>query len=489
MLGSWVRIRGYTPTGIQTLWIGRIENEVREPQGPVDVSSVLYPAGKQTWVAYELAHFLDKITVARSVWLRPKLSYEAQDPDVLTGFVEQTLEWVPTVNARDSRNLVGGNARRQVDAVNGDKVRFGGTDFWSGFADAQYLLDQFVNGDVEGPTWRLGGQAALLSSMEGIIRTASSESVLSILKRIISADYGIDAVIVPIAAYEPVVEGPPADTEEEGFEIYVFALSGTEQSYGGVTLPVNPRTMELRRSTQKDAPLVKISRAGEHSVGRVELFGARMVCCVTLENQIGNEDKQDLAALWTDALEGQYAAGTGNAADTPEEHDKARGADKLRPVFRNYGAPPAWDRWKALTAPVVLLNEATLELQQTSGEGAPFQSDVRETLTFLPFKTGVNYSNDPPVDSLSGDPRDPYLSPQAWIVDEERIADQQAPPAELYIAADQAGMNVSALLDEWGLAVAAHPPHLLGLNHFEFPPVPYVGNDSALDPLYDWTTM
>ena len=488
-LWHWVRIRGYTPTGVQALWIGRIESEVREPQGPVNVGGTLYAAGRQNFVAYEAAHLLDKIDVARSVWLRPKLANETQDPAVLAGYVEQTLEWAPGMNARDPRNFVAGNARRQVNVVDGDRVRYGGTELWSGFGAAKYLLDHFANGDATGPQWRLGGQAALLNSIARSFRFQGSESLLSILKRIISADYGLDAVIVPITAFVPSVVGPPAETNEPGFELYVFALAAREQSYAGFTLPVNPRTVEIRRSTARDAPLVRISRSAEHAVGRVEIFGARLVCCTTLENIPGDTERQNLVAKWSAELEADYAAGTGVEDDSGEEHDAARKADRLRAVYRNFGGPANWDRWKALTAPALILREGTLQLVQASGEGAPFQNDVRETLTFLPFKTGVDYSVDPPVDSTGEDPRDPYLSPNAWLPDEERIADQESPPAELFIAVDQAGMNVSALLDEWGLSVGASPAHLLGQNHFENPPPPAVQNDSAVEPLYDWSTM
>jgi len=474
-LGHWVRVRGYTPTGVKLLWMGRIESEVREPQGPVNVGGTLYAAGQQNFIAYEAAHLLDKIDVARSVWLRPKLGNEAQDPAVLTGYVEQTLEWVPGMNARDPRNFVSGNARRQVDVVNGDQVRYGGTEVWSGFGAAQYLLDHFANGDDEGPEWRLGGQAALLNDVARSLRFQASESLLAIVKRIISAEYGLDAVIVAVG--------------DSGFELYVFALSAREQSYGGFTFPTNPRTVEIRRATSKDAPIVRISRSAEHAVGRVEILGARLVGCTTLENIPGAAGQQNLSAKWSAALEADYASGTGVDDDSAEEHDAARKAERLRPVYRNFGAPPLWDRWKALSAPALILQDGKLQLVQASGEGAPFQNDVRETLTFLPFKTGLDYSADPPLDPTGGDPRDPYLSPQAWLPDEERIADQESPPAEVFIAVDQAGMNVSALLDEWGLSVGANPPHLLGKNHFEDPPPPGVSNESGTDPLYDWSEM
>lgn len=465
---NWVRVRGYTPQGLENLWIGRIESEVREPQGPVNVGGALYPAGKQNFVAYEAAHLLDKIHVARSVWLRPKLATETQDPAVLEGYVEQTLEWAPWMNSRDPRNFVTGNAIRQVDVEEGVTVRYGGTQVWSGFGAVQYLLDQFANGDVEGPTWRLGGQAAVLNDVARSFRFAASESLLSILKRMISAEYGLDAVIVPVEN---------SGHETTGFEIFVFALAAGEQSYGGVTLPVNPRTVEIRRSQSADAPIVRISRSAEHSVGRVEIFGARLVCCKTLETVI------DLVNKWPAALEWDYNAGTGMADDSEEEHDAARRADRLRAVWRNFGAPADWDRWGALTAPALTFREGRLELVNASGQGAPFQNDLRETLTFLPFKTGMDYSVDPPADSTGGDPRDPYLSPNAWLLDEERMEEEAelGPPGEKYIAADQAGMNVSALLDEWGLSVSASPAHLLGKGSFT--------GESGTEPLYDWQDM
>lgn len=485
LLGHWVRLRGYTPTGVATLWIGRIESEVRNPQGPVAVGGTLYPAGSQTFVAYEVAHLLDNIDVARSVWLRLRLDSETQDPAVLDGYTEQTLEWTPGMNARDPRNFVAGNAFRQVDEEHGDKVRFGGTEVWSGMGGVQYLLDQFANRsadgtlDDDGPTWRLGGQAAVLNDVQRSFRFNASESLLSILKRMISAEFGLDAVIVPVLEDVPDVEGSPADAKETGFEIHVFALAAQEQSYGGKTMPTNPNTVEIKCSLNTDAPLVRISRSAEHAVGRVEIFGARMVCCTTLEN-VG--EVENLTAKWRGALQTKYDSGTGEPTDTAVDHDKARRADELRAVYRNFGAPYLWNRWAALTAPDVLFSEGKLLLVQASGQGSPFQIDVRETLTFLPFKTGLDYTVDPPVDPTGGNPREPYLDPNAWLPDQERIDDQPTgPPAELYIAADQAGMNVSALLDEWGLSVAASPAHVLALDQFT--------GDSGADPIYDWRKM
>jgi len=427
-LDHWVRIKAFTAAGSEVIWTGRIGSEVREPYGSGDA-----PSGVQNFVAYEAAMLLEKISVTDSIWL--------------VGGFQKRLDWIPAMNSRDGRNFVVGNM-----VVSGEQDFYGGTAVWTHRAAVDYLLANFADASaVQGPRWSLTGQSNLLETLTKSIRYETTETLLSILRRIINPREGIDFKVV---------------TTSDGFAVDVFALSAREQSFAGVTLPTNPRTVEIKRSQARDITEVKITRSGEHAVGRVRVLGARLVACLSLYGF-------ELAKKWTAAAETAYNAGSGTAGDDAEEHDKARKADHLRDVYQAFGAPADWNHNGGLTAPRQVIDNGRLILSNESAVDALYQNQARATLTFLPFRANVDYSTDPPTDGSAGLDSD-LLAPLVWLWDEE---------AQRYVAADQVGMDVSALLGDWGVFINASPNHLLARNQFAG------AAESDTEPVYNYARM
>lgn len=454
----WVRVQFHTATGSGSVWTGRIGSEVREPHG-----STAAPSGVQNFVAYEPAQYLENIDVSQSVWVRASLT--------------QVIGWVPSMNARDERNMLVGN--RYADADPTVPPAYGGTLRWDGSSAVKYLLARFADASaVQGPAWGISGQSELLTGLGGMIPFVGSESLLSILRRIINPKYGIDFRIAEWGK-----EGDAA--ARYGFQIVVFALSAREQSFAGFSLPTNPNRVEIRAATAKDVVGTKIVKSGEHTVGRVRVLGSRLVCCTTLEaDGIGSVNpKPSLVKLWSDALESAYRIGTGNEDDDGEAHDKARKADKFRPVFQALGAPADWDHAAGTASPG---QDDVGNLIQASGMGSAFQNQVRKTLTFLPFRQNWNYGTDPPRDQTGMGGEAEFIGPQAWLFDPDDTI--VGPGGGQYVAADAAGMDVGALPSEWGVFINANPNHLLGLNHMD-PVVPENPADTAVEPRYDWKQM
>lgn len=427
-LDYWVRVRAFTALGSEVIWTGRVHSEVREPYGSGDA-----PSGVQNFVAYEAAMVLERINITDSIWL--------------VGGVEKRLDWIPAMNLRDDRNFVVGNM-----ILSGAEAFYGGSAVWTHRRAVDYLLTNFADaGASQGPGWSIVGQTDLLDDLRQSIRYETGESLLSILRRIINPKQGIDFNIVPT---------------DDGFAVDVFALSAREQSFSGVTLPTNPRTVEIKRSQAKDITAVKITQSDEHSVGRVRVLGARLVACVS---QYGFE----MEKKWTTAAETAYNSGTGVSGDDAAEHDEARKADHLRDVYQVFGAPADWNHNGGLTAPRQVIENGQLTLSNESAVGSLYQNQARATLSFLPLRANVDYSTTPPTDSSAGLASD-LLAPLVWLWDEE---------AQRYVPADQAGMDVSALLGDWGVFINASPNHLLAKNHFAG------AADSAVDPLYDYSRM
>ena len=473
----WVRVRLPAEKGMTTLWVGRIGSEVRQPKGQAKVEGIGYPSGVQNFVAYEPAQYLENIDVSQSFWVRPTIKDKDGDPleepqeGVPAGMREVTLDWVPGANSRDERNMLVGNM--YDNPIFGKPDWFGGTDRWDAWHLVLTLLKRFADGSaVEGPAWTLAGQSEILKGLGGMSPFQASESLLSILRRIISSKHGIDFKIEEFGK-----EGDPAD--RYGFQVVVFALSAREQSFAGFSLPTNPDHVEIRAATARDVIATKIAKSGEHTVGRVRVLGQRLVCCTTLEADppglglpvIPNE-YPSLVKLWSDALESAYRVGTGNEDDAGEAHDKARDADKFRPVFQALGARADWDHAGGMAAPRQDFNGNVIG----SGLVGAFQNRQRKTLPWLPFRQNFEYSTDPPQDQsgLAGEAG--FTAPQAYLWDEEESR---------YIGADAAGMAVGALPSEWGVLINARPNHLLGLGHMDAVP-PEIQADTAKEPKYDW---
>jgi len=90
----------------------------------------------------------------------------------------------------------------------------------------------------------------------------------------------------------------------------------------------------------------------------------------------------------------------------------------------------------------------------------PYQTAIRETLSWIPLKEGWDYSTNPPTDNTISNGQsdeEAIKPPMAWVYDEVPDAGGSAS----YIACDHAGMHAHHPYHDWGIVVTAHPPHKL----------------------------
>ena len=433
----WVRITMIAANGVPSIvWIGRITGETREIY-----SEATQPAGKQLLTALEPLHLLERTYISRSVWLQDGMA----EVDALS------VGFIPPMNARDDWGfLVGNRSSATVDGV----YVYGGSNLWTREDYANYVLN-FADeiGDGSGPGWVMGGVVAVLREVSDIVPIGDVVSVADVLRKLIDARIGLDFKIVPT----------DFSGTEGGFEVFVYALNATAASFGGQTMPQNPRTLNIRAIDARDFENLTIVRDAAQRYGRIRVMGKRIVCAMTLRGPLaegGDETTPNLVPLWSAGRETEYKAGTGTASDEAELHDKARGADKFVSVYQDFGAPANWDHNGGDAAPLV--NTATGELIEriTSAPGGIFaQGQMRKTLSFLPFQE----------DSGS------FMAPQLWVYDEENAR---------YITADQAGLAITGPKGQWGVRLGAFPNHKVALNHFDPSVYPTV-----TDPIYDYDKM
>lgn len=443
LAGYWVRLRLLSAQGNQIVWIGRISNETRN----IHMPNLTLQSGVQTWVAYEPLHLLQRIHVGRSIWL----DNESQ----------KDIGWVPDMNARDSRRLLVGN---RSATKSGGTYLYGGTATWSRFDYAEYILKWFVDeSGFNGASWTLAGQANILKNIKDNVRFGATQTVASILRELIPNRQGLDFTIIPT---------------DSGFLVYVFAMSAVATGYLGTVLPNNPRNVVVNRSQATDMLTVKVVRSRDQQYGQIRVRGKRIVVCCSLRGAKAAAKANlntSLESKWPAATEAAYDAGTGTPADLSDKHDKARRSEEFDLVYQSYGAPVNWDHNGGGAAPFVALDGIVKR-----NVAAPFQSTVRETLTWLPLQKGFDYTTDPPIDNNPAGHEGSRLRPSAWLFEP---ADALEDTTDRYVSAAESAISVMIPDNEWGVSLAANPNHLLALSHFAG------AADTDILPKYDYEEM
>lgn len=448
--GWWIRIVQPTDQGLLPQWVGRIAGGGRDVYGADNT-----PSGLQEMAAYEMLWWLRKIAISRSYWIEEGASEPVN------------LAWCPSINVRDGRGLLVGNrsSRRYDPNIPGDPNKgsylFGGTGTWTRYDALEYVVRWFLDrSSLGGPAWSIGGQVDILKGMTDSIRFGISQTAADVLREIIPLALGIDYKIVPT---------------EEGFEISVFALSAIPRAFAGASMPANPDTVRIRAAASVDNVTTIVARSDDHRYDRIRVMGRRIVVATTLWGDEAAGGSPSLVAKWSSALESAYKAGTGTPSDPPEDHDEARRGERYRPVYQLFGAPAGWLHHDAAAAPLLDWDGQMVAYSRDDEEThADYQNQVRETLSWLPLKEGFDYSTDPPTDRNPSDYVPDLLPAAVWVYD---------PQSKRYVSAEEAGIAVHVLHNDWGVFLQAQPNHLLALNHF--------GGAAAseVDPKYDWEHM
>jgi len=424
--GWWVRIMLAGESGTAQIWIGKIATERRDIQG-----SGAAATGIQAWIAYEPAYVLQKVHIARSIWL--------------VGGVEKTIGWLPSINARGEGAWFTGN---RSAAMSGLSYVYGGTERWTWLQYIEYLLARFIDeNEYDGPPWSVAGQTAPVAAMEGTIGFGDVATVYDMIRELIPRWLGLDFKI---------------NYTGLGFEIEVFALSDREYTFGGATLPRNPNTTTIEPESFTEAPHITIVRSLENQYDRIRLIGRRIVVCCTLDPMVSYELKQK----WTDALRAAYWAGTGTPGDDAAKHDLARTAERLAPVFQLFGADVDWHLKYGLAAPLL-----DAEGHRIDGS-ADFQTRVRSTLSWSPLQMAYKYEGESILNENPAEHDADFLPGAVWVYDTELAR---------WIAAEAAGIAVFVARNDWGVMLSATPNHLMALGDWAVGAAP-----TAVEPKYNW---
>lgn len=464
----WVRMTLSGDQGDHIQWVGQISNVVTDVYSSKDKKT-----GIQKWVAYDPMQRLGKIHVSKSIW--QEQIDNPTDPNAAPLTEERTLGWIPDMNGRDEQNVLVGN-RSETLSSNDSGIRntytYGGTKLWTRKQYLEYVLARFVDERAyNGPRWQLGGQVDLLANISDIVIMGTTQSVAQIIRRLIPIKMGLDFKIVPIES-----------SDSPGFEIRVFALTGTEQTFGGSTLLKNPNLFNFNTTDFSPAARTVITESLDQQYDRINVIGERIVVCTTLRAGrpvVVPSAPPTLVPKWSDTLQTKYAAGTGNPDDEEEAHKKYRGTDQFIDVFQAYGAPEDWNPASQHAAPSI-----DAEGQLAPNNTADHQTKVRSTLRYLPLMKGIDYFPATPVDHNVGENHE-EMEPLVFLYD---------PEDSKYVQAEGAGVEIAALSNDWGVRLKPNENHVLALNHWpeplpegeagppEPPPTPAA---SETDPAYD----
>lgn len=467
IVGWWVRLYILTNNQRELVWQGRVMNESAS-KGGTDVrndNDQKIETGNQTFVAYSGLHILQRIMVNRSWWL-------------IDGG-KKSMQRLHTMNIRDSRGLIVGNASAMpyddgnlsLDPI---YLHSGEGNKWNRRRYLQYIMRHYLQRqDRPEPQWTLGGDALqFLADFDDSLDFGSAPTLDSIIRRIIDPKFGIDYAILPT---------------NEGYELNVFALSGEDVTFGTHIAPRNTNLAEVRVDDDIGLESNTIVRSFDHRYRRIKVVGKPIISCFSLwaSNTAGTtstlppqEQRESLVKKWTDALETAYKEGKSGSTD-PAKHDLARGSDRFVNVYQLFGAPLNWDFHSKQILPDVDAEEGkviALIGHRFAGDGQ--QQAVRRTLAFLPLKEGFDYKVDPPTDANLADTVPDFMRPVAYIWnDDDTIG------ATGYMKCEDAGIGVHLPQNDWGVFLQANPNHRLADDHWTG------AEDTLVDPVFDWNTL
>lgn len=439
-------------------FVGRITSESRQIfQGKDE------PGGRQEWIAYDGLRVLQRIEITRSFWLDRG--------------VERTIDWIPDFNARDARRQLVGNRSASkfgetflYDAMNTNPT-FPNSNLWSRFDALEYLVKLFVDESAtDGPVWSISGD--VLETLKGEIKETAADDQgnpgsADVKKIDLSADVyrmrprqsafeAIAAVLSPRIGMDYVVKPTP-----DGFEINVFGLEPEEESTAGdITLPRNANLVEVVAGRAVDMIQNTVIQTVDRRYNAIRIIGRRVVTCCTLRGAKAAADGvATLVPRWSPALEAEYEAGTGTPDDPAARHDAVRKSDRYRTVYAMFGAPDDWD-----------LNDYTAAVQ-FDGDGKRrfpidtkrVQRTVRSTLTWTPLEEGVDYTQNPP-DKTHQLPAPEFLPPMVYLRNQLGV---KLFGKTLWVSAEDIGISVSVLRNDWGVFLSTAPNHNIAGSHFD----------------------
>jgi hypothetical protein len=426
--GYYVRVRLVYPDNTEkAIFCGRVAADNRRPIEMAATASDR-ATGDQQFTAYGMEHFaLDRIELHQAIFWD-----EDREEEIVT-------DWIPDLNGRDrKRRLTGGRSAAKHDGA----YLFGGTDTWSNYDFAEYLLKRFVQQD-SGPDWYISGRDEVIEdvmkTLTDYVQIGEPVTIHELLREVIPLSRGLDFYVW---------YGTSADLSEEWFEIVIYSVFAEDWTFNGQTIPKNPFTLAVNAPLDPIVQEISFADDAQMKYDRLDVIGKRIVCCCSLR-----ADDSTLEGKWSSTLETAYEDGTGTPSDEAALHDAARSAPRFDQVFQLWAAPADWDRNGGKAAPKL---DAYGDI--ISGSAADYQNAIRETLTWLPLQAGVDYTTDPPTDNNASGVNAQFLPPQVFLwLDStgfDYLNDRYWPPEQFRI-------GVAVLDSDLGLHLQASPNHML----------------------------
>lgn len=424
------------------LWQGLIKADRR-----IIKRSASVVRGDQDLVAIGPLSLMRRNVISHSYWW---------DSDNL---VHQELNWIPSINVRGVNGRLDGG---RGPAVPDFPYAYGVSDpsnpaKWTYAQYIQYLL--FFHASVAGgPVWTLNDLSGQLALRQDPLKLRASQSLLSIIRKLIVPRDGLEFVIIPT---------------EQGYEIRVFTLSTTRIDFGSATMLPNTNTKIYSPTIDERVTEAIAEDSNMQLHDRLEVMGERIESCFSLDFSSVTLEK-----AWSFAAETAYKTGSTKISPDAEDNDAARTDDLFRYVWSALHATDTFDWQSGQAAPILdkfgNLFQATLRRQ----------NDIRRTMTRLPMKEGGDYSGVSPVETDAGED---FIPPFAVILTPTSVASGKD---RGYLMADKAGTpdletndehrlgnaTISVLENDWGLVVDFTPKHMAAKNHWSG------AGDSQYDP-------
>ncbi|WP_146663605.1 hypothetical protein [Anaerohalosphaera lusitana] len=231
----------------------------------------------------------------------------------------------------------------------------------------------------------------------------------------------------------------------------------------GVTIPGHAlddrKNLDLWR--QQENTRVSLTLDQSQRYDRITVRGAPIRVCGTW-----NAVRDDIVKGWPFAVEQAYedaAKNTDGYAELDEKakaelNDKFRSEDKFADVFTKFIVPNTWDwtlggynanpKWIPTLEPAPHIEPA---------QNAPYWNANKRFHDMLPFKEGVDYSQDPPVDNNPAGTIAEYRKPFA-------ICDQGG--GGVYADKMKVPAQVRSLPNQLGFEVKTNPQYLMARDNF-----------------------
>ena len=433
----YIQVRGRSADKESVLWTGLIPAESFVLLGKTSAAST----ADQILQAYALDILLD--SRPDGAWVEP-----------VGGGDPVWIDYLPTFNQRYKQGgpVIGNSSYLPFDigsVLEKEPFIFSAEGMvWSNWDIMQYLLCAYQQDN--GPLFDHGAMTDIGAALNQIqdVYDFSSMTIRQALNVLMNRSRGLSWT------YNVAADGH--------IEIVPFSLLDEPIKLGEITMPAAEKKVSIDLWTDSEHTEVKVVQDVSHVYDKIIVRGAKMKSCCTF-----SFDENTLEKAWTDAEEKKFKDATKETdgygdlteAEKAEKNDKFRATDRFERIFTTVRVPRKWN-WKTGLSPKRLVNP----LIETTGEINYNQQAAKWNvgkffLNWLPFKVGLDYSQETPEDKNPTNAEPEFRRMFALIKDaagKYQYADKFKP----------AGASVRPLSREMGGYMGFNPAYLAAKNHW-----------------------